>query len=84
MDSFWGGAHTGGQLYYIQNIFAPVIIGFLIFSVENSRELRETLEIPDDHQVPVAFVVGYPDVKFRRLVARNPARVKWLGDRKPA
>ena len=32
MDSFWGGAHTGGQLYYIQNIFAPVIIGFLIFS----------------------------------------------------
>jgi Fe-S oxidoreductase/nitrate reductase gamma subunit len=29
---FWGGAHTNGQLYYIQNIFAPVIIGFLIFS----------------------------------------------------
>ncbi|MDM8000860.1 MAG: (Fe-S)-binding protein [Dehalococcoidia bacterium] len=32
MDSFWGSAHVGGQLYYIQNIFAPVIIGFLIFS----------------------------------------------------
>jgi len=32
MDSFWGSAHIGGQLYYIQNIFAPVIIGFLIFS----------------------------------------------------
>jgi Fe-S oxidoreductase/nitrate reductase gamma subunit len=30
--SFWGGAHTYGQLFYIQNIFAPVIIGFLIFS----------------------------------------------------
>ena len=59
-------------------------VGFLIFSVENSRELRETLKIPDDHQVPVAFVVGYPDVKFRRLVARNPARVKWLGDRNPS
>ncbi len=56
-------------------------IGFLIFSVDKSRELREVLKIPDDHQVPVAFTVGYPDVQFRRLVARNPARVKWLGDR---
>ena len=59
-------------------------IGFLIFSVEKSRELREALKIPDDHQVPVAFTVGYPDVKFRRLVARNPARIKWLGERASA
>jgi len=46
--------------------------------------LREALKIPDDHQVPVAFTVGYPDVKFRRLVARNPARIKWLGERASA
>jgi len=56
-------------------------LGFLISGLEKSGELREALKIPDDHQVPVAFVAGYPDVKFRRLVARNPARVKWLGDR---
>ena len=56
-------------------------IGFLVSGVEKSGELRKALKIPDDHQVPVAFVVGYPDVKFRRLVARNPARVKWLGER---
>jgi len=59
-------------------------IGFLISGLEKSGELREALQIPDDHQVPVSFVVGYPNVKFRRLVARNPARVKWLGDRKPS
>ena len=56
-------------------------IGFLVSGLEKSEELREALKIPDDHQVPVAFTVGYPDVQFRRLVARNPARVKWLGDR---
>ena len=56
-------------------------IGFLISGMEKSEELRKVLKIPGDHQVPVAFTVGYPDVKFRRLVARNPARVKWLGDR---
>jgi nitroreductase len=56
-------------------------IGFLVSGLEKSGELREALKIPDDHHVPVAFTVGYPDVKFRRLVARNPARVKWLGDR---
>jgi nitroreductase len=56
-------------------------IGFLVFGVEKSGELREALKIPDDHEVPVAFTVGYPDVKFLRLVARNPARVKWLGQK---
>jgi nitroreductase/NAD-dependent dihydropyrimidine dehydrogenase PreA subunit len=55
-------------------------IGFLVFSIENSRELREMLRIPPDHKAHVAFTVGYPGVKFLRLVARNPARVKWMGD----
>ena len=54
-------------------------IGFLVLAIEKSGELRSTLGMPDDHEVPVAFTVGYPDVKFLRLVARNPARVKWLG-----
>jgi len=54
-------------------------IGFLVFAIEKSREVREALKLPDDYQVPVAFTVGYPAVKFLRLVARNPAQVKWLG-----
>jgi len=55
--------------------------GFLVFAIEKSGELREALKIPDDHQVPVAFTVGYAVVNFLRLVARNPARVKWLGEK---
>ncbi len=55
-------------------------IGFLIFALENSNELKKTLKIPADHQAHLAFAVGYPDVKFLRLVGRKAARVTWLGD----
>ena len=55
-------------------------IGFLVFALENSHELKEALKIPPDHQAHLAFTVGYPDVEFLRLVGRNPARVTWLGD----
>jgi nitroreductase/NAD-dependent dihydropyrimidine dehydrogenase PreA subunit len=54
--------------------------GFLIHSIENSPELKESLKIPKDHLAHLAFTVGYPDVQFLRLVARNPAQVKWIGD----
>ena len=55
-------------------------IGFLIFALENSNELKKALKVPLDHQAQLAFTVGYPDVKFLRLVGRRPARVTWLGD----
>ena len=54
--------------------------GFLVTALKRSEELRGVLKIADDHQVHVTFTVGYPDVEFLRVVARNPANVKWLGD----
>ena len=56
------------------------INGFLCFALHHSGELREVLEISSDHQVHVAFTVGYSDVEFLRLVARNPAKIKWIDD----
>lgn len=55
--------------------------GFLVTALKLSEELRKVLRIPDDHQVHATFAVGYPDVEFLRVVARNPARVTWLGDK---
>lgn len=55
--------------------------GFLVSALKLSDELRKVLEIPDDHQVHATFTVGYPDVEFLRVVARNPAKVEWLGDK---
>ncbi len=54
------------------------LCGFLVFALEESPQLREALKIPEDHYVPLSFMVGYPDVTFRKLVARNPARVHWM------
>lgn len=54
------------------------LCGFLVFAIEESPELRTTLQIPKDHRVPLSFMVGYPDVTFLRLVSRKPARVRWL------
>jgi len=51
---------------------------FLVFAIEESPELRQALQIPEDHKVAAAFMVGYPDVSFSRLVARNPLEVRWL------
>jgi hypothetical protein len=28
----------------------------------------------------VAFIVGYPKLEFLRFVARNPAKVNWVGE----
>jgi len=52
--------------------------GFFVFAAEQSLELRRALGIPQEHKVPVSFMVGYPDVNFRRTVSREPARVKWV------
>jgi nitroreductase len=57
------------------------MIGFLVFAIKHSGKLREVLEIPSDHQVHIAFTVGHSEVQFLRLVARNPAKVKWIMDR---
>jgi nitroreductase/NAD-dependent dihydropyrimidine dehydrogenase PreA subunit len=55
-------------------------IGFLITAIENSAELKKMLKIPPDHRSLVAFTVGYPDVKFLKLVYRNPAKTTWIGE----
>ena len=53
-------------------------IGFLIFALAVSKQLREILQIPEGHRTPLSFVAGYPDVDFLKVVSRNPARVTWL------
>jgi nitroreductase/NAD-dependent dihydropyrimidine dehydrogenase PreA subunit len=55
-------------------------IGFLIWAIESSKELKKFLEIPEDSKALVAFTVGYPGVEYLRFVARNPAKVNWLGE----
>lgn len=55
-------------------------IFFLVRTLQESKELQNLLKIPKDHRVYVAFTVGYPAVKYLRLVGRRPARVEWIGE----
>ncbi len=55
-------------------------IGFLITAIENSTELKQMLKIPAGNRSLVALTVGYPGVKFLRLVNRNRARTTWIGE----
>ena len=54
------------------------LCGFLVFALEESPQLREAFRIPQGHYIPLSFMVGYPEVTFRKLVARNPVQVQWL------
>jgi len=55
-------------------------IAFLVWAVQGSKALQTFLKIPAGNRLHIAFTVGYPKVKYLRLVARRPAKITWLGD----
>ncbi len=55
-------------------------IAFLVWAVQGSSALQNLLEVPANNRLHIAFTVGYPKVKYLRLVARRPAKITWLGD----
>jgi nitroreductase len=52
--------------------------GFLIAAAQQSPEIKQLMQIPEKNLPVVSFVTGYPNVKYERLVPRNPARIKWI------
>lgn len=40
-------------------------------------EVKKAMNIPEDHYLSLAFVVGYSDVNYLRSVSRKPARITW-------
>jgi nitroreductase/NAD-dependent dihydropyrimidine dehydrogenase PreA subunit len=55
-------------------------IAFLVWAVQGSKDLQAFLRIPAGNRLHIAFTVGYPKVKYLRLVARRPAKITWLGE----
>ena len=55
-------------------------IAFLAWAVQGSKALQNFLKIPAGNRLHIAFTVGYPKVKYLRLVARRPAKMTWLGE----
>jgi nitroreductase/NAD-dependent dihydropyrimidine dehydrogenase PreA subunit len=53
-------------------------LGFLVMAAQTSPDLKKLLALGEKDKTVVAFVAGYPNVDYLRLVSRNPARVTWL------
>ncbi len=54
------------------------IIGYFINAVERDPSIMQSLKIPAGEKVFSCCTVGYPLVKFKRMVARNAPVVRWL------
>ena len=53
------------------------LIGYFIYALENSGQLRSRLGVPNNRRVEVALVIGYPKYPFRRAVSRRRAEIVW-------
>ena len=49
--------------------------GFLVSAVNHSHKIKTWLAIPADHRCYSAMTLGFPDVKYLRLVDRHPPKV---------
>ena len=52
--------------------------GFFVICAKLSRKLQKLIAAPKGHKVVSCMVVGYPDVKYQRIVPRKAANVKRL------
>ena len=53
------------------------LIGYFIYALENSDQLRGYLGLSDNRRVEVALVIGYPKYKFRRSIPRRSMDITW-------
>lgn len=53
------------------------LIGYFIYALENSVQLRKRLGLTDSRRVDVALVIGYPKYQFRRTVPRRKTEIIW-------
>jgi nitroreductase/NAD-dependent dihydropyrimidine dehydrogenase PreA subunit len=51
--------------------------GYLQGAVNNSRRIKKWLDIPRHHRCFGAMTIGYQEVRYQRLVERDPVRVRW-------
>jgi len=47
-------------------------------NANNSPAIREILAIPPESKILMGFTLGYPAIRFKRLVDREKPEVKWL------
>jgi nitroreductase/NAD-dependent dihydropyrimidine dehydrogenase PreA subunit len=54
-------------------------IGYFYRRVNRNRAVREILGIPEQNDILMTFTLGYPAIRYRRLIDRDEPDVKWIG-----
>ncbi len=52
--------------------------GFLVNAVNHDRKIKKWLGIPSGHKAYATMTLGYSQLKYRRLVRRDSAKVVWF------
>ena len=52
--------------------------GFFVMCSRISRKLRKLIRLPKGHKVVTCMVIGYPAVKYQRIVPRKPLQSREL------
>ncbi|MHA1235167.1 MAG: nitroreductase family protein [Promethearchaeota archaeon] len=84
-DKTVGGITTNGSLAAAHIMLAAETLGlgtcslgYLTYFINESLTIKELLKIPSNHIVGYSLTMGYPDVKYKRIPARQPSRIQWL------
>ncbi len=54
------------------------ILGIVAPGIENSKELRTRLKIPEHNECVVSVIIGHPAHEFRRTIPRQFKSVEWV------
>ncbi len=52
--------------------------GFFVACTKMSKKLKKMLQLPKGHEAVSCLVIGYPDIKYQRIVPRKELQVKIL------
>lgn len=53
--------------------------GFVVVVSERDDSIAKLVGLPETHKIYGALAMGYPRLKFRKWMERNPAKVTWIG-----
>ena len=74
-----GGLASSYMEIMAENLGLGVLYsGFFVMCTKISRKLKKLLELDKGHEVVTCMVIGYPNVKYQRIVPRKDLKVKKL------
>jgi len=51
--------------------------GIVQIALNESPEILKTLDLPQDHKILYSMMIGYPNIRFKKIPKRNVAKITW-------